>query len=272
MGLLEKIPGPFDRRVSFWRSALRSLCVPARSERRNPVSKVPMRPFVALAILLWAGGCAGVTANTDCQWPADHQARVLDPSTGADRRHLADDAQTAEDLAIRRADASRTPDWQRNVAQYHHVREACRAQLNAAVAQQHAVPVDAVAAAVADRRDWLDALVIAAFASLFAGVAVVVTSSLFRGALAESRALAGVLLLTASLAAGAISVLAAGAISVLGSSVFIGLVESARIGNGHMSYRVERLPLRHRRLETFTAGAIGFMAIGAVQFRRKRAN
>jgi hypothetical protein len=132
------------------------------------------------------------------------------------------------------------------------------------VAQQHAVPVDAVAAAVADRRDWLDALVIAAFASLFAGVAVVVTSSLFRGALAESRALAGVLLLTASLAAGAIS--------VLGSSVFIGLVESARIGNGHMSYRVERLPLRHRRLETFTAGAIGFMAIGAVQFRRKRAN
>lgn len=208
-------------------------------------------------------GCIGGSKDPNCQWPP-HQARVLDLSSRSDRRHLADDAQTAEDLAIRHADASRSPDWQANRGEYRRVREECRARLNASIAQQHSVPLHAVDAAVDDRRVWLDLLVVAAFAGLFIGLTVIVTSSMLRGSLAESRMLASAMLLVASLGAGTIG--------VLGGSVFVGLVESVRLGNGHVSYRVDRVPLRHSRLETFTAGALGFIAIGAVQFHRKRAS
>ena len=216
-----------------------------------------------VALLFVSAGCVGLDKNTDCLWPVDHPHRALDRSASADRRHLADDAQTAEDLAIRHADSSRGPDWQRNRDEYRRVREACRAALNQIVATQHDVPIEAVAAAVADRRQWLDAAVVIAFAGLFAAAVIAATSFMLRGALIESRTLASVMLLVASLAAGAVGVMAA--------SVFVGLAESVRIGNGHVSYRVERVPLRHRQIETFSAGALCFMAVGAIQFRRKRA-
>lgn len=219
--------------------------------------------LIALATVLGSAACVGFAKNTDCRWPANHQQGALDLSS-ADRRHLADDAQTAEDLAIRHADASRSPDWQRDRDQYRRVREECRAELNAIVARQHGVAPNAVAAAVGDRRRWLDAIVTGAFALLFVAAATAATSLMLRGALVESRVLAGAMLLVASLAAGVVSVMAA--------SVFVGMVESVRLGNGHVSYRVERVPLRHRQVETFSASALGFVAIGAIQLRRKRAN
>ena len=226
------------------------------------VSKSVVRARILIAVVLASASCVGADRDTTCRWPADHGARVLNLSESADRRHLADDSQVAEDLAIRHADATRPPDWQSHRDDYRRLREECRARLNLVVARQHGVTVEAVIEGAADRREWLDAIVVIAFAGLFAAVAMVVTSSMMRGALVESRMLAGAMLLGASLVAGTAGVMA--------SSVFVGLVESVRVGNGHMSYRVERLPLRHRRLETFMAGAIGFAVIGAIQFRRKR--
>ena len=223
-----------------------------------------MRKLSVLGVALLGAGCLAANSGSDCEWPADHQARVLDLTLRRDRRHVADDAQTAEDLAIRHADASRSPGWQRDRAQYQHTREECRARLNLLVSQQHSVPADSVAAAVADRRIWLDVLVLVAFSVLFVTLAAIATAWLLHGALREARALAAVVLLAASLGAGAIG--------VLGSSVFIGVIESLRIGNGHMSYRVDRLPLRHRRVETFAMGAVCFIVVGAVQFRRRQAN
>lgn len=223
-----------------------------------------MRPIVAIAVLLLWAGCVGADKDPNCRWPSEHQGRALDLTSRSDRRHLADDAQTAEDLAIRHADESRGPDWQSNVAEYHRVREECRARLNLIVAQQHLVTVNAVAAAVSDRRVWLDVVVVAAFAGLFLAIAAIATSFMLRGALVDSRVLAGAMLIVASLAAGVVA--------VLGSTVFVGVIESLRIGNGHMSYRAERLPLRHRRIETFAAGAACFVITGAVQLRRKRGN
>lgn len=221
-----------------------------------------MRAGILIAITVVSIGCVGSDKNTDCRWSTDHRPRVLDLSRPADRRHLADDAQTAEDLAIRFADASRRPDWQRNREQYQQTREECRARLNVVVSQEHSVPTVAVAAAVTDRRAWLDGLVLITFCGLFVTMASGAAAWLLRGALRESRAVALVLLLPASLGAGAVG--------VLGSSAFVGVIESLRIGNGHMSYRVERLPLRHRRVETFAAGTLCFILIGAIQFQRNR--
>jgi hypothetical protein len=214
--------------------------------------------IVLVALLL--GGC-NVNRNVDCQWGSDHRSGPLDLSTARDRRHLADDAQVAEDLAIRHADASRPPDWQRDRPAYQRVREACRARLNLIVAQQHFVPIDAVDAAVNDRREWLDAVVIASLASLFLMATRMVVRFLMRGALADAPVLATAMFIVVSLGAGAVL--------SLGSNVFIGSIESIRVGNGHMSYRTERLPLRQRPVETFAAGAIGFVAVAAMQYRRR---
>ncbi|HTH25808.1 MAG TPA: hypothetical protein VL919_11890 [Vicinamibacterales bacterium] len=219
-----------------------------------------MRRVVILSAALLVVGC-DVDRNTDCRWSSGHEGRELDLSSARDRRHLADDAQVAEDLAIRHADASRTPDWQRNVDEYRRVREECRARLNLIVAQQHAVPVESVAAAVVDRREWLDALVILGFAVLFALVAKQITRFMLRSALADSRALAMAMLLVAALLAGGIGLLAGG--------IWFGLIESVRVSNGHMSYRVERLPIRQNGLAMFTAYAALFAAVSAVQYRKR---
>jgi len=221
------------------------------------------RSVVAMLAALSVAGClGGGTRNTNCQWPADHQTRALDLTRGSDARHLADDAQTAEDLAIRHADASRGRDsgLVRNVGEYHRVREECKASLFAIVAQQHLVPLDAVARAVEDRREWLDALVILAFAILFALVAKSVIGLMLRGAIADSRLLAASLLLVAALGAGAISLFAGG--------VWFGLIESVRVGNGHMSYRVERLPMRRYQVVTFAGGTLIFATIAVLRYRR----
>ena len=219
-----------------------------------------MRAIAAVLAALSIAGCLGGNRNTNCQWPADHQARALDLTHGSDARHLADDAQIAEDLAIRHADASRSPDWQRNVDAYHRVRETCKASLFATVAQQHSVSLDAVALAVEDRREWLDALVILGFAILFALIANAVIAFMLRGAIADSRMLAASLLLVAALGAGVVGLFAGG--------VWFGLIESVRVGNGHMSYRVERHPIRRHQTATFAAGTLIFAAIAVLQFRR----
>lgn len=201
--------------------------------------------------------------NVNCEWPAAHATGKLDLSSSSDARHLADDAQTAEDLAIRHADASHgRATHSRDVTEYRAVREQCKALLFAVVARRHAVPEEAVAAAVSDRREWLDALVILAFAAIFALVARLVSAFMFRGALAESRLLGASLLLATALAAGGIGLLTSG--------VWFGLIESVRVGNGHMSYRVERIPIRqHPLVVAFVCSAI-FAGVSAIQYRRAR--
>ena len=224
-----------------------------------------MRAGVSVAILLLSTGCVGFNKDLNCRWPVDHQPRALDLSVGSDQRHLADDAQTAEDLAIRHADAGRgRGSANRDVGEYRRVREECKAQLYATVATQHSVTPQAVAAAVADRREWLDAIMMTGLAIGFIGVARLASAFMLRGALADSRALAVGMILVAALVAGVVAVMAGG--------MFIGLIESVRVGNGHMSYRVDRLPLRHRPIEAFAVSAAVFAVVAAAQYRRARVN
>jgi hypothetical protein len=205
----------------------------------------------------------GPLKNVNCEWPANHSVNALDLAVSRDARHLADDAQTAEDLAIRHADASRGRASQsRDATEYQAVREQCKASLFALVASQHHVSMDAVAAAVGDRREWLDALVILGFAIVFALVANQVSAFMLRGALVDSRLLAVSMLIVAALAAGGAGLLV--------GNVWFGLIESLRVGNGHMSYRAERIPIRRHREVVFVACATVFAAVSTVQYRKAR--
>jgi len=221
------------------------------------------RVVVTMTAILLAACAGGPLKNANCEWPANHVGNSLDLAVSRDARHLADDAQTAEDLAIRHADASRgRASHSRDATEYRTVREQCKAALFAVISQQHNVPIVAVGAAVADRREWLDALVILGFAVVFAIVAKQVAAFMLRGALADSRALAMSMLFVAALSAGATGLLAGG--------IWFDLIESVRVGNGHMSYRVERMPIHRNRLATFAACAALFAAVSAVQYRKTR--
>jgi hypothetical protein len=221
------------------------------------------RVAVVMSATLTAGCIGGASKNANCEWLANHPTSALDLSVARDARHLADDAQTAEDLAIRHADASRgRASGRRDVEEYRAVREHCKASLYATIASQHRVPAAAVAEAVSDRREWLDALVLAGFAVLFVLVSGRVSAFILRGAVADSRVLAASMLFVAAVAAGGAG--------VLGGGLWFGLIESVRVGNGHMSYRVDRMPVRRHWQTVFSVGTILFATISAIQYRKTR--
>src|SRR5690349_23761481 len=87
--------------------------------------------------------------NAACAWTND-PPRALDLRRAADRRHLDRDAETAEELAIRYADAARghRSGHFAGDAEYAGARERCMATLVDAAAAAHGV----------DRRDVVDAI------------------------------------------------------------------------------------------------------------------
>ena len=218
------------------------------------------RVAVFVSVFVLAGCGANAPYAADCAWPP-HERRPLSIVTSADARHLADDAQIAEDIAIRHADlvegtAGREP------GRYRQVRETCKAALFAQVSDQHAVSRDEVARAVAHRRSWLDAAVMLAFAAIYGLIARVVAQRLFRGAMADSLALSVAITLVTALALSFVGVLAGG--------VWSGLIESLRVGNGHISYRVERVPWRQYPVPLFISGVALFMCVAATTWKAQR--
>ena len=221
-----------------------------------------MRLGAALLVAAFAfTGCAGhPIAARNCEWP-EHVASRLDTRNPSDRRHLSDDALTAEDLAIRHADLMRGREsGQRNVAAYREIRETCKAKLFARVSELHDVPRADVERAIAHRRVWLDALVFLSFGLIYLIVSKMVAGMLFRGAMLDSRWLAAV---------GTMATAAAlGFVGLLSGTVWSGIIETIRIGNGHLSYRVDRVPWGRYPGLLFVAGVIIFTVVAAIQHRK----
>src|SRR3989442_11872650 len=61
---------------------------------------------LCLVISLTSTGCMRRERNSDCIW-TEANARPLEPSRGGDARHLREDVELAEDLAVRYMDAQR---------------------------------------------------------------------------------------------------------------------------------------------------------------------
>ena len=222
-----------------------------------------VRWLIGVLSIVLAGCGANARYANDCRWPATHEPRPLNLDNTTDLRHLSDDAQLAEDVAIRHADVTEgTGSGRRNVQRYRDRREACKASLFAIVSGQHGVPIADVGQAVARRRVWLDALVMLSFAAIYVLVAHQIAARLFRGALADSATLALGMTLAVAVAVSVIGVLA--------GEVWAMLVESIRVGNGHMSYRVERVPWRQYPMQLFACGAVLFITVAAMRWRQTR--
>ena len=48
------------------------------------------------------------------------------------------------------------------------------------------------------------------------------------------------------------------------------VAESIRLGSGHLSYRLDRIPWRQHHLSLFIAGVVLFWIAAAIQSRRQR--
>jgi hypothetical protein len=103
-------------------------------------------------------------------------------------------------------------------------------------------------------------MVVLVFAALYVVVAHHVAGRLFRGALADSLVLAAGVAIVTSMALAAVGVLA--------GDVWSMLIESIRVGNGHMSYRVERVPWRNHRWPIFVTAATVFLVVTATRWKR----
>lgn len=219
--------------------------------------------FLIVAASIAMAGCgANAALAQDCAWPPTHAHRALNLRSPADLRHLSDDAQLAEDVAIRHADVTEgTGSGRRNIQRYRDRREGCKATLFAIVGRQHNVTVSDVDQAVGRRRLWLDALVMLSFTAIYVLAARHIATRLFRGALADSTVLAFGMTLAVAVAFSGIGVLA--------GEVWSMLIESIRVGNGHMSYRVERVPWRQYPVQLFAGGAVLFIAVAALRWRQR---
>src|SRR6185295_4070837 len=107
--------------------------------------------------------------NNDCQWPAEAPA-PLDLSNLAHERHLAADAQFAEELAIRHGDSFR---GRESVEERGRRVEACTAQLFTWIVRLHDVTMEDVERARAWRETRVDLVTVFAPMALAFGVVAV---------------------------------------------------------------------------------------------------
>ena len=168
--------------------------------------------------------------NASCEWTGDTSFR-LDARDAAHRAHLVEDAQLAEELGIRYADAEHG----RRTGIAHHgglldngrVRNECLSRMFAAVETTHGVTAHQVRVARGVRNPVFDSAVALLFVPLYAVGAAVVCRRLFRRfTVGDGRA--------RWVATGLVSL----AIALLGAQCFRlwgGVWEVIRVGNGHMT-------------------------------------
>jgi hypothetical protein len=225
-----------------------------------------MRPLFLCSVVsgFLVAGCGGGGTGQTCAWqPSDHPSQ-LDLQDRAQRLHLSGEALRVEDLAVRYADSHRghrSGHFAGNDA-YQQTREQCMATLVEAVANHHGVSTGQVRSALAYRRASVDLLVLAAFVAFYIAVANAIVRWMFRSVPFDGpwrRSLATT-----------IAACGAGAGGVMLFGVYFATFEMIRIGNTHMSYRVERIPWNQRQSEFLVGGIVLFALVAAYRHARDR--
>jgi hypothetical protein len=213
-------------------------------------------PLVMSACL--AGCVDRDRVDADCEWRGDESAAPLELRNGDRLRHLTDDALVAEDLAIRYADTHRghRSGHFAGVDEYARTRERCMGELFGAIASSHGVTPAEVRDALGRRRALPDLAVMLSFAVLYAAAA----SGVARWILGSLTAAAG----WAAVAAVAVTSAVVSTAGMLVGELWSGAVEMLRVGNGHLSYRADRIPWGQHRGSLFFCGVLLFWAIAAL--------
>jgi hypothetical protein len=201
--------------------------------------------IVTLSVVTSA--CGSVALNATCEWPA----------RGSTELSLREHVQLAEDVAIRFADArGESPQWRAN-------RETYEALLFDRIASDRGVSLVTVLEArqqLAERPfDWSVNLPMAVL-TVALGFA---WGRWVTGRFAVDERTVAALAVAVGAVAIAFTVVAVG-------QIWAGVIETWRIGNGHLSYRAFRIPWQHHRTVTFTLAAFAVVLVSATELRRRR--
>jgi len=217
-----------------------------------------------LLVSVAVSGCIdGSRLNPDCSWTGD-LAATLDVTRASDRRHLTDDAQLAEGVAVRTADTEHKRRFgyggHGGLIEHGRVVRECMATLAAAIERNHGVTAGQIDAARAQRDPWFDAPVILSFAAAYALAAAFASAWIRRRFLDASR-----------LAAVAMTVGSALVFSALGvqlAVVWSAIWECVRIGGDHFgTFRAARPPWGDHVDLLFAAGVALFLIVSLLARR-----
>jgi hypothetical protein len=206
-----------------------------------------------VALLICGMGCVRRAGrNSDCRWPAEN------PLPGGTARHLSADVEFAEDLAIRYADTHhglRTPNFVSGTA-YDGARDGCMGALFDEIATTHGVSRATVSNALGRDREWIDLGMILPFALLYCfGAAVAARIVWRRYPAAEEGWIPGAVMIV-------FVSLALAAVGVMVGELWCWNVETLRVGNEHMSYRVHRLWWTRHQGALFAGGVVACWVAG----------
>lgn len=213
---------------------------------------------ISLAAMFSLPGCArNYQVNSSCQWPHETPVR-LDLTNRSQQRHLSDDAQFAEDLAIRYADSQ---PGSVSDPKYPADRERCMAKLFEQIGSIHGVNEEQVRTALTHRRTSMDLAVVLSFFGLYGLASYHIARRIWQhfppaDGWVPGSALVAVMSFAASIA------------GLLLGELWSANIEMIRVGNGHMSYRANRIPWnQHEPL--LLVGLWGlFLLLSAIAYRR----
>ena len=219
------------------------------------------RLFIALAVpcVLLAACLSRPRLNSSCRYVGD-SAAALHLERAADREHLAQDAQIAEELAMRYGDVGRPAVTMDSSLR---LRAACFSRLVTTISERHAVSPDEVQAAALRRGAAFDVTVV------WIPVAIVliilsdrVTARVARGMSMEDRAprLVGLALLAPAVAV----------IVLISAQLWSVWAEMIRLGDGHISYRASRLPVAQHGWLVFSCSMAIYACVCATRYFRAR--
>ena len=221
--------------------------------------KTAHRLAVVMVFVLGASGCVRRGGrNSECQWPGEASS-----NSSVNARHLSEDAEFAEDLAIRYADTHFGPRSPNPSETYPDERDRCMQTLFEAIAKEHGVAFGQVSGSLGRNRAYIDAAEILPFALLY-GFAVVLAARMIWGRYPPEYGYAAGIIMAVFVS------LALAVGSTMVGEQWNWFVETHRIGNNHMSYRADRLFWAKHRFELFAAAWLIFWLALINRGRRTR--
>ncbi|PYV79467.1 MAG: hypothetical protein DMG96_04105 [Acidobacteria bacterium] len=183
----------------------------------------------------------------------------LYPAKHLSARQLTHEAEFAEDLAIRYADACCGPrsGHFESMEEYGRRRDECMAQFFQVVALAYGTTENEIRASLTRRRPELDAASMISFFIIYVWLANALAFRILRGRNYESLGTKVILLYAALLM---------GAVFVHAGNIWCDTMEAIRLGNGHGSYR-DRVPWDHHAAAEYVVGILVFCGAAVIQRR-----
>jgi len=226
-----------------------------------------IRRITAAALLLGIVTVTGCVRrdgrNSDCRWPGEPNAKTLQRDQPGDMRHLRGDIEFAEELAVEYMDAhrGRHSDPSKPAQSDSEELNTCLATLLRQIAKSHGVSRTEIVENFGRRSVPIAIAEQLPFVLVYVFLSVLLVDKVRRRYPLDDGLAVGLLMIF-------LASLPAGFGGALLGEQFAALIEMIRVGNGHMSYRADRVPWPYYQTSLFSFFFVLFWAVAAVRLVR----